>query len=82
MKREALIAARNSEGLSQEALARKCGISQDVYYRIEVGRQKRVDVVLADKLAKALGKTINDIFLPTNTTKLRRKQSRNDTKGA
>ncbi|HSX10315.1 MAG TPA: helix-turn-helix transcriptional regulator [Chlamydiales bacterium] len=50
----ALRGARYREGLSQKALAKLCGISQDNLSRMEHGKR-----TIGEKLAKKLGKALN-----------------------
>lgn len=46
---------RESQGLTQAALAEKSGVSRVTIARIEGGRQLRVDLEVLDRLARALG---------------------------
>ncbi len=50
----ALRGARHREGLTQKALAKRCGISQENISRMEHGKR-----AIGEKLAKKLGKTLN-----------------------
>ena len=54
---------RGGKGMKQTVLASKAGIFQSEISEIEIGERKQ-NVYLAKKIAKVLGKTIDDIFLP------------------
>ncbi len=61
--RKELIKARQNRGLTQGEVARAVGIDRTVYNRIERGKNKpSVDVAL--RIARLLGKRVEDIFLP------------------
>lgn len=53
--------ARESAGLSMEALAKKAGVSLATIYRMENGIHNSL-TKHAQKVAKVLGKTLNDLF--------------------
>ena len=54
---------REGKGMKQTVLCSKVGIFQSEISEIETGERKP-NVYLAKKIAKVLGKTIDDIFLP------------------
>ena len=54
---------REGKRMKQTVLASKVGIFQSEISEIETGERKP-NVYLAKKIAKVLGKTIDDIFLP------------------
>ena len=54
---------RKAKRMKQTALASKVGIFQSEISEIETGERKS-NVYLAKKIAKVLGKNIDDIFLP------------------
>jgi len=54
---------REGKGMKQTVLASKVGIFQSEISEIETGERKP-NVYLARKIAKVLGKTIDEIFLP------------------
>ena len=49
-------------------------ISFDSYKNIESGRCKNIDVFTAICISAVLGETVEEIFLPTTTQKIRRKR--------
>lgn len=51
---------RESAGLSQKALAARCGCSQPTIAAIEAGG--RTNVHLAQRIAASLGRTVESIF--------------------
>ena len=54
---------RKAKKMKQAAMADRVGILQSEISEIETGERKP-NVYLARKIAKVLGKTIDDIFLP------------------
>lgn len=50
-------------------------ISFDSYKNIESGRCKNIDVFTAICISAVLGETVEEIFLPTATQKMRRKRN-------
>ena len=54
---------RQAQGLTQEALAERCGITQPGLSLIESGRSTRVSTLQA--IAKALGCDVRDLFAGT-----------------
>jgi len=54
---------RKAKKMKQAVLADRVGIFQSEISEIETGERKP-NVYLARKIAKVLGKTIDDIFLP------------------
>ena len=54
---------REAKRMKQTVLGSKVGIFQSEISEIETGERKP-NVYLARKIAKVLGKTIDDIFLP------------------
>lgn len=71
--REKLLLARKRAGLTQQKLALLLKIPRYKYSKIESGDQKNVDVVLANSIAAVLGSTVDEIFLPNNSQKMRKK---------
>lgn len=63
MERTYLIRIRKQRGETQQAAADALGITRQYYALIEDGaRQKRMDIVFAEKLSKHFGVPLNDIF--------------------
>jgi transcriptional regulator with XRE-family HTH domain len=62
-----VIKARRSKGLSQWELAKITGLSPDRITNIETGRARKVDVVVADTIAKALDSDLRVLFLDKET---------------
>ena len=61
--RDWLERARTEKGLTQAETAKKLGISENYYFRIEKGeRQKKMDITLAAKLSVILDVPLEDIF--------------------
>jgi putative transcriptional regulator len=60
--RQELYDARKEYGLTQEQLALASGIERTTYNRIERGTRKP-DIDIALRIANALNKTVEDIFL-------------------
>jgi transcriptional regulator with XRE-family HTH domain len=52
---------RSEQGFSQEAFAERCGLHRTYIGIVERG-EKAVTIVTADKIAKALGITLADLF--------------------
>lgn len=71
--REKLLLARKKAGMTQCELALLLKIPRYKYSKIESGDQKNIDVVLANSIAAALDSTVNELFLPTDSQKMRRK---------
>lgn len=55
--------ARKKVELTQKDVAEMAGIGRDSYSNIETGRKINVDTVLADKIAKVLKGSLEQIFL-------------------
>jgi putative transcriptional regulator len=53
--------ARIGAGLSQEGLARICGISRETIRKIE-NNKLNPSIFICNKLAKSLGKSIDELF--------------------
>ena len=58
---EKLISLRKSKGLSQEELARRCGVSRQTINAIEKGEYNPT-IKLCRAICKVLGKTLDDLF--------------------
>ena len=54
---------REELGVSQEALAKKAGVSRTIISGLESGKIKETSTVTLSKIASALGKRVGDIFL-------------------
>ena len=54
--------ARTEINMSQEELASKSGVSRTTICKLESGKMCTVTTSTLTKLAKALGKTVNEIF--------------------
>lgn len=54
---------RKLKGMKQAVLAKKVGIFQSEISEIETGNRKP-NIYLAKKIAKVLGRSIDEIFLP------------------
>lgn len=54
---------RKKKGMKQLALAKKVGIFQSEISEIETGNRKP-SIYLAQKIAKVLGRSVDEIFLP------------------
>ena len=52
---------RREQGLSQEELARRCGVSRQTINAIEKGEYNPT-INLCRAICKALGKTLDDLF--------------------
>ncbi len=63
--REALIAARKREGLTQEQLAKRLKQHQSFVARVESG-ERRIDVVELVVLARAIGVNATDLLAATD----------------
>lgn len=78
-KRISLIVKRVEAGFNTQQLfyneLKKNGvlISFDSYKNIESGRCKNIDVFTAICISKVLGETVEEIFLPLTTQKIRPK---------
>ncbi len=59
---EGLIAARTEEGITQEELARRCGISQANISKFETG-SSHPSIVTLKKIADGLGRRLSVSFL-------------------
>ena len=76
-KRIALVVKRVDAGFNtQQAFYNKLkengvSISFDSYKNIESGRCKNIDVFTAICISKVLGETVEEIFLPLETQKMR-----------
>ncbi len=70
--REKLLLARKRAGMTQRELALLLKIPRYKYSKIESGDQKNVDVVLANSIAAVLGSTVDELFLPANSQKMRK----------
>jgi len=53
---------RNKQGLSQEDFAKKSGVKYTTLTKIESNVIKKPSVLVMDKLAKALGVSIEDLL--------------------
>ena len=53
---------RQSIGMSQEELAEKSGVSRSIISGLESGRVTITSTKTIEKIAKALGKQVSDIF--------------------
>jgi len=53
---------RNKQGLSQEDFAKKSGVKYTTLTKIESNVIKKPSVLVMDKLAKALGVSIEDLI--------------------
>lgn len=63
MERTYLIKIRKQRGETQQAVADALGITRQYYALIEDGtRQKRMDIMFAERLSKHFGVPLNDIF--------------------
>ncbi|TLS37773.1 helix-turn-helix transcriptional regulator [Pseudalkalibacillus caeni] len=62
-----LIMARLTKKLTKKEVAEKAGITPAMYSYIESG-ERSVDIETSKKIAKALGKKHEDIFLPSRLT--------------
>ena len=61
--RKYLMDMRETRQMSQQAVAQAVNLSRQYYQMIESGeRQKRMDIVLAEKLANAFGVDLQDIL--------------------
>lgn len=68
--RNYLVALRKEKNLTQKQLAEKLDISESYYNQIENGeRQKRMDITIIDRLAKALNISVSDIIRCESETK-------------
>lgn len=56
-----IIARRRKQLISQEDFARKAGITRSYMSHIENGRRV-VSIAIVEKIAKALGTTLTDLF--------------------
>lgn len=53
---------REAHGLSQEAFAEKAGLGYKYYQHVEAGRRRDVRLSTLEKLAKACGLKLSDLF--------------------
>ena len=53
---------RLEKGMTLENLAGKCGISVGYLCHLEKGRRKNPSITIMENLAKALDKTVSEIF--------------------
>jgi len=60
--------AREEKGMTQRALAEKIGISESFYCQIEGGK-RRLTIDYAMKIANAVSKSLDEIFLNINLAK-------------
>lgn len=61
--RNYLVALRKEKNFTQKQIADKLDISESYYNQIENGeRQKRMDITIIDRLAKALNISVSDII--------------------
>lgn len=56
--------ARIENGMTQEELAEKSGVSRATISKLEQGELPSTKVDTLVRLAEALGRTVGDIFLP------------------
>ena len=56
-------AVREEEGMSQEELSKKAGVSRSIISGLESGRASVTTTETLCKIADALGRPISDIFL-------------------
>lgn len=61
---ERLRRARLQKRLTQEELARKAGVSANFIAQLEERREGTTTAEVLRKVASALGKTVEEIFLP------------------
>ena len=59
--------AREQLGLSREKAARFAGISTSMWIKIERG-ERTPTLGVAQRIAKVLGRTLDDLFMPSNNT--------------
>ena len=64
--RTELLKARKDARMTQGQMAKIAGIDRTAYNRIETGARKPPNVEVALKIAQAVGKTVEDIFLPSD----------------
>ena len=67
MRMSNLQTLRQASGLTREALAQKAGVHSQTIAKHEYGRGTDVYYSVADRLAKALGVPVEDLFLPAPT---------------
>lgn len=65
--RQELLNARKKAGLTQGQLAERVGINRTIYNKIERGKIKNVSVELALCIAKEINRSVNEIFLISNS---------------
>ena len=53
---------RIKKGMTLEKLAKESGISISYLCHLEKGRRKNPSIIIMENLAKALGKTVSEIF--------------------
>lgn len=68
MFKDNLLFFRKKAGLTQEELATKCGIRQQMVFAYEIGTKTPALTVLVS-LANALGCTVNDLVYDKNIKK-------------
>jgi len=56
---------RLARGYTQEYMAQKLGMAQNVYSKIEKNEKNKLDDELLEKIAEALGVSVDDIKSPT-----------------
>lgn len=56
---------RLARGYTQEYMAQKLGMAQNVYSKIEKNEKNKLDDELLEKIAETLGVTVDDIKSPT-----------------
>lgn len=64
MANEALRQARVAAGLTQAEMGAKLGLTMAGYRQKEIG-ERRITIEEAQKMADILGKSLDDIFLPS-----------------
>ena len=53
---------RQSQGLSQSELARRCQVTQAAISRLESGRMQDIQTAIARRLARALGTSVDHLI--------------------
>jgi transcriptional regulator with XRE-family HTH domain len=56
--------AREALGISQNALARLADVNFPTYHKIETGQRTDISAAILLKIARALGKTVEDLLGP------------------
>jgi DNA-binding XRE family transcriptional regulator len=65
-----LIQMRNEKNMTQEQMAELLNIDRSTYAHYERGRTPHLDTAI--RIARILGVTVEDIFLPSNVLKQRK----------